>query len=124
MATPIVSAAVPAPVVEATDGPRWKPDEGMTFSTVRVQQMRDAFLTVEHPADWSGDDLAAALSSRKGDVVASTSWWEASTQTTITEAVMGLDDPDDRHREPVKLRAPDLSQPEPVAIVTQFSEAE
>lgn len=117
-------ASAPPPVPAEHMAPAWSPSAGMKFSTVRVQELRDAYVAVEHPEGWTAPQLAKALSARKPDVVARAAWWDADSVTTITEAVLGVNEPDDPAREPISLRPMDLTDSVTVSIVSEFSEDE
>ena len=115
MSTRLAPTPIPATPVDS-ELASYVPDEGMTFSTVRVQQIRDAYVAVEHPAGWSAEDLAAALSRRGSDLVAATQWWDAEATTSIPTATLGEYEPDDPSREPFALSPADLAAPAPVEV--------
>lgn len=101
----------------------WGPSEGMTISTVRVQQLRDAFVAIEHPEGWTAEQLSAALARRSGDIASGTCWYDAAATTSVVEAVMGVNKPDEEYREPLGLTEADLSPAAPVAVVEEFTPA-
>lgn len=123
MATRIPAPDPAAPATPPPAQPTYTADEGMVISTIRIQQTRDAYVAIEHPADWSGDELSAAVSARKADIVSATRWWDAAATTEIIEAVMDANEPDDPSMEPVSLKPADVEAPRPVAIVAAFSGA-
>lgn len=115
MAVRLVPACTPEPA--APESPAYAPDEGNVFSTIQIQQVRDCYMAVEHPAKWSADQLQAALGKRAGDVAAAAQWWDAETATSITEAVLGKYEPDDTRCEPLMLGAADLVAAKPIPVL-------
>lgn len=92
------------------------PDEGNMFSTIKVERTTTAFVAIEHPADWTPEQLAAAASRRRGDIADKARWWDADTSTRVPEIVRGEYAPDEDPREPYMLTASDLAAEEPIVV--------
>ena len=73
-----IRTGTPQPDAPPSGG--WTAEPGMTISTVRVRQVRDAFVAVEHPTDMAADQLSAALGHRSAEL-SKCDWWDASTTT-------------------------------------------
>jgi hypothetical protein len=119
MATRTTPAPIPEPVATpvatpAAD-PAWQPSPGMKFSTVKVE--RSCFVAVEHPIEWDGAKVQAAVANRRPEVIGRASWWNGDGQTAITEIHVGLYEPDDANTEPHTLTPDDLTAPPPPVIV-------
>lgn len=118
----IRTAAPAAALPEPEHKPEaWAPDEGNTISTIRVMQVRDAYVAIEHPEGWTPKQLQAALTRRASDLVAAACWWEADQTTRITQVVIGTNAPDEPGAEPVTLTDADLAPAPPVAVVDAFT---
>ena len=109
-----MAKAVPAPnPPPAIEGPVvYEPDEGMTISTVKVCRTQDAFIAVEHPKDWSEEEVLAAIETRQMDFAGKVDWWDAENTTTIDSVALGVNDPDSPHREPFVLAAAEEDEDE------------
>lgn len=79
------------------------------ISTVRFTRTQDASMLVEHPEDWSADDLTAAVEARALDIGGAISFWAAkTTRTDIGEIVLDDVSPDDAYAKPFLLTADDV----------------
>ncbi len=111
---------------EAPEPPEkvYVPDEGMMFSTCRIERKTDAYIVIEHPADWTPEQIAAAVGKRRGDLAERTRWRDATTSTTVAEVVRGEYAPDDEDhpQEPFALTAEDLTTEAPIVVVEASAE--
>lgn len=108
----------PASAPAAPEGaPIPVPDAGMVFSTVKIVQTKEAFVALEHPADWTPKQIQTAAGTRRGDIAATADWWDAGTTTVVTELHPAKFEPDNKHRLPFALGPDDLTAPAPIAIV-------
>ena len=107
----MAAAATPAP-----ESPMWKPDEGMVFHTILVEQKRTAYVAIEAPADMPERDVVRALANRRDAIAESTPWWESKPTTVITELRPGIYEPD-TDAKPFAISAEDLAAPPPIQIV-------
>lgn len=105
-----VAAPKPPP---APEGPVvYEPDEGMAISTVKVTRTQDAYVAVEHPEGWGEAEVLAAIDGVVMDFAPKVTWWDADSTSSIDGVAVGENEPDDPHREPYRLGAPDPAEDE------------
>ena len=83
------------------------------ISTVKIKRATTAEVVVEHPDEWSDDQVSAAVKNRAIDVAAGASMWSGDSRTEIAGTEVGTDfrdgmDDDSFKPEPVQLTAEDL----------------
>lgn len=105
--------------------PEWKPEKGNTISNLHIVQTMDAWVALEHPEDWSAEQVLAEVQKRAIDLGGRTHFWDASKKTRIKGVVLDEFDPDDRHMKPFNLADQDEGEdPNEVTVDEPTAEGE
>lgn len=82
-----------------------KPAEGNVLSTVHIRRMTDAFVAIEHPKDWTEEQVRAELTARAMDFAQAAPMWSAESRTTMGRVYLDDFDPDVIEAKPFLLSA-------------------
>lgn len=83
------------------------------ISVIEIQRTVTASVEVEHPDDWTEEQVLAAAQFRSADASERASYWDSQTRTTVAAVKLDeqLDSADDMapKRDPLQLTAEDLA---------------
>ena len=103
--------SVPATIMLDSPPEPPKPAEGHAFSTVELTRTVTAPVLLEHPAEWSPEEVHAAVMVRMYDVGNAAPFYMGESRTTVNTITVG-EMPAENHGQRVKLTDDDLSEQE------------